>query len=792
MPATLLAGCLAVWTCQAGEPTLGLPIGGCGGVWLLPDQGELTIEIEKRDRNRSGAPTDLRAILFGPDRQVVAEHYLPFAGQAKGSGLGPAQRCKFSVQVDQPGVYGLCVTISNDRYGDTTQWSFATNCKKYLLETSRGHRDRRHEEPILLLDREQSSDVCFRPRAGEFAVEVSGYTKQEDLPLFDAEGQTVATLSVAKDGKAQTTIPADPQRGAGPWRLHLPTAWATIQIDGLTRWDNQDLLRDQCVWTPDLSSWFDWSSNRWLVFPYRQRRFGQAGETGTVSFELHNNALQARNYEVALEYPNAKWQVTPSTVDVSVPARRSSSVELRYTVPAEPREVRVRVTADDGGGFSTWASLRVEPGEPPANRPLELPLQLQPFTTANTVYGYTPDYPVDNQLYYDSAGRGFVAGNTYLWSQAEPGGKWRKVDLLEAVVDRVPAWDGPIGGLISTKVAFDADDDVYLLATAGARKMLLHSMDQGLTFTAYTIPGNENRGRGFDFEQFSGHNIPSGPPPICRNTAVPTPPDPKHFWRRVNELDLFVPKKVNGKVEFGQPIPISKQSLGLSGHSGMPSSVVSREGKVHVVYGEATDPDEKVPGVPTYVNTYEVASGQLGQPQMVGYGAPANDIHNTPSITMDSRGYLHVLTGTHGAPFGYSKSLAPHDSQQGFTKPEQTGDNLRQTYIGFVCGPDDTLHLAFRLNRSRVDVSPVSYHTALVYQRKRPGEDWSAPQLMVLPMFSEYSIYYHRLTIDHHGRLLLSYDYWSTFWFQRNDQLHRPRAVLTSNDSGSTWGLWEG
>ena len=35
----------------------------------------------------------------------------------------------------------------------------------------------------------------------------------------------------------------------------------------------------------------------------------------------------------------------------------------------------------------------------------------------------------------------------------------------------------------------------------------------------------------------------------------------------------------------------------------------------------------------------------------------------------------------------------------GWTEPEPIGEGLRQTYIGFVCGADDTLHLVFRFWR---------------------------------------------------------------------------------------------
>ena len=66
-----------------------------------------------------------------------------------------------------------------------------------------------------------------------------------------------------------------------------------------------------------------------------------------------------------------------------------------------------------------------------------------------------------------------------------------------------------------------------------------------------------------------------------------------------------------------------------------------------------------------------------------------------------------------------------------------------------------------------------------------------APRVLVVPPFSEYSVFYHRLTIDRKGRLFLSYDYWSTFWFYRNDHFGRRRALLMSPDGGDTWKMAE-
>ncbi|MDP6038521.1 MAG: BNR-4 repeat-containing protein, partial [Candidatus Latescibacteria bacterium] len=414
----------------------------------------------------------------------------------------------------------------------------------------------------------------------------------------------------------------------------------------------------------------------------------------------------------------------------------------------------------------------------PVSQPLDIPYAIKPFQHENEQFGYLPDYPVETQVYFNEQNqpfirtiRGIVSWRNDQWTAAE--------------------YPQPVSQVISgagTKVSFDADGDIYVLATSKGQHVLLYSADNGETFSSHPLP--ESPKASFDIEQFSGHNIPQGPPPIVRFTR--TQSDPNHFWRRFGDQELLLPVKTENGIEWEDPVYLTDKSLGVSSHSGIPSNVVSRDNKIHIAWGEATDPDDaSIPGVPAYVATYDRDTKELSGPYLIGYGAPPNDVHNTPCITMDSKGYLHVLTGTHGSPFHYSRSLKPNDASGGWTDPEPVGENLRQTYIGLVCDPNDTLHLCFRLWRHNTEYFPVSYFASLSHMSKRPNEPWSEPNVLTVAPFSEYSIYYHRLTINRTGHLFLSYDYWSTFWFYRTDHNARRRALMTSPDGGQTWKLAE-
>jgi len=853
-------------------------IGGVGGAYLLAAAGPLEVEVLKRDLNVRSGRTDVRAILAGPDRQVVADVVLPHAGGAVGDPPGPVHRAVLTTTVEVPGVYALNITTTGDRYGLNVAWALRTNAEAFVVETARGHRDERHEEPIVLLDAERPAEVCFLPRAAAFEIEVEGLPPDvEDLVLSDEKAEPVAviparaerstrirdylrlTAGAEPEASARLTVSEAEGRGHEPWCLRVPRGRAFVSIDGVTRWETGDRYPDHAVWSPHRGSWFRFLEYRWLISPYQRTVWAEPGSRGEVAFRVYNNAGGPRTVELHLDCPaparpdpapggrawlpyalleaglgpppvrelpgRAVAAASPrataaagTTAAAALPpelsmdsltlgARQSQEVVVAFTAPPDGGELacRLRATPVEDRVVTTYATLTVRGGTAPAARPLELPLVLRPYAHENRQLGYLPQQPLDNQPYFDLLDRPFVATSRQLHRLVD--GAWATTDIGPAVVRRVPDFAASSWSTVTPKVAFDADNDVYLLARSGRTVALLRSSDGGVTFTAYALPGREDEPRTWDMETFTGHNVPLGPPPVVRLTRTYQDTDSALRWRSTNDLDLFVGvKTAGGGLEMGPPLRLSDRSLGFSMHSGVPSTVVSRGERVHVVWGEATDPAAdraEIPGVPAFIATYDRATGALGAAVFLGFGPPPNDGHNTPSITADGQGYLHVLIGTHGQPFPYLRSLQPNDAYAGWTEPAPTGQgDPRQTYIGLVTGADDALHLVFRQWRSGEEHLDGATWAALAYQRKPAGRDWEPVRVLVAPPLSEYSIYYHRLTVSRAGALFLSYDYWSTMWFYRNDARGgvaaasgRPgsgwgRAVLTSSDGGAVWSLW--
>ena len=766
--------------------------GGTGGAYFLASPGELVIDLVKRDRNITAAVTEMRALLVSPDRRVLQEERIPDSGQPAGSGLGPPQRVRLSTQVEHRGVYVLNITVSHDRYGEAALWGFETNCPHYLIETSRGHKDEAHTEPIVLMGSGEEADVCFLPRSTEFEVEVSELPDGVgDLSVFDGQGALVGTLQSDGAGGAAGSFSGDASGEIAPWRLHLPTQQAVIRIDGVTHWEKDDPYQDMSYWTPRIESFFALHDHRWLLTPYRRAVYVRPGQEGQAGLRIHNNAGQPSAIGLSVDgVDGPDCSVQLSTERVELGSGEATDVALTYAVPEGLAEdatatCYVRATPLDHPELSTYASVTLKNGEALATRDLAMPLVLKPYEHENEQFGYLPDYPTESQLYFDPENRPYVAAGSRL--QALRDGGWESTSLDAGAQPGSAELKGAPNVAASGKVAFDGDNNAYVVASGGGRGALIRSGEQGRSVSAIDIGREDGRSSQYDIEDFTGQNALSGPPPLLRGTYRAS--DEKLFWRRLNDLELLLPEEKDGELSTATSIPISSECIGVSAHSGIVSSLVSRGDKVHMVWAEATEPGVDAPGVPTYVATYDRSTGMLSEKVLVGYGPPPNDCHNSPSITMDSQGYLHVVAGTHGSPFPYARSLKPNDTQSGWTEAELVSEGARQTYIGLVCGPDDTLHMAFRLWLTNTEWHPISAAGTLAYMQKRPGEPWSEPRPLIIPPFSEYSVYYHRLTIDRKGRLFLSYTYYTTYWFYRNDQQERHRAVLMSSDGGRNWKL---
>jgi hypothetical protein len=435
---------------------------------------------------------------------------------------------------------------------------------------------------------------------------------------------------------------------------------------------------------------------------------------------------------------------------------------------------------------------------------VKFPIVNTAFSHEEVQFSYYPWY-TRNEVSFDGYNRPYIRYRTDDLDETGfihtmRGNRWVELDFTAAVRAAYPTFARFIrgGGWNGAQVVFDAADHLYTivgiqLTDRGQRNVLLYSTDYGRTFSVYELPAGTPA-----IEHWVGHNSLTRPPLIGLYTFRAA-----HPATYAGYYDLYVlqPEKKDGQLIFREPALVTRDSLPPSQHSGGASFAVSSGDKAFITWAEARDPKDAVPGAPTYVATYDLQGDQVVDKQFIAYAPPANDSHNTPGIVIDSKGYLHVITGSHGANFHYAQSLAPNSTGAGWTNPVpvlQTGaksasgaERGRQTYLAFLADSNDTLHIAFRQWRESVD----SYfngrlYGALSYQQKPVGQSWSSPTLLVVPPTTTYSIFYHKLTQDREGRLFLSYNFRTNVSpYTFDTPVYQYRALIMSGDGGKRWKL---
>ncbi len=776
----------AVITAASGAQAALLPPAARGAktVLLQVEPGPLTVTMLKRDLNIYEGEDVLHITLFDPLGNELLKFDMPDDGNAgKGGRAADYQRHEEAVQCSLAGTYRLAVRGAGDAV-----WGMETSAAGYVVAG----------EP-LFSDGSVSGSVLFSPPDRDFTITLSALhdSGRQVVPLLDADGERLGRFDLAETGEEQTMEFEGAER-KGLWRLDFEALDVRLELEHVDHW------------TCDEQAWFEAGKSRWMLMPYRFTQYLQPGETAEIEFRLRNSTGHPDELDVVVQADDGlEVGIADPAMPVALGDTERATVRLRVTLDeggAQEEEYHAFLRATAAGEPTAVASsaVNVRVGESPVSQPLNMPIVLRPFQHENVQFGYAPDH-MRNEVYFNADNRPFIRQRTesHYGSSGvfvlDPTGEWVERGFEDAIREVYPDYKTSYGGggFAGAKIAFDGQGGIYtqlrlVLEGGGRPVVLLFSPDEGRSWQVHTLRGNS-----YDIEQFTGHNALDIPPPVL--TYETTAPHEARFCAH-NDLWLYLPTRDGDNLEVGDPIKVAENVVGSCQHSGGPASSVTRDGRTHIVWGEVAAED--APGVPTYVATYDHATGEVGEKVLLGHGPPVNDVHNVPAITMDSAGYLHVLIGAHGNPFHYVRSLAPNDAST-WTEPEpilttgyvgEEGETGRQTYISLVCDADDTLHTAFRQWRKGVDdYHGDSNYAALSVQHRPRGGEWSDAQPLVVAAVPGYSIWYHKLTVDRLGDLWLSYSYWTndeSYQGQFPDRYHH-RAVLVSRDGGTSWKLAE-
>lgn len=784
---------IALAACLADAATIPTVVRGERVVKLLPEPGPLTVTITKLDLNIYEGPDILVADLYDPRRLHLARVEIPDDGV---TGRGPrateVQTATMQVHCDVPGVYHLRISSP---YRPDFMFGVETSSGPAMIEGA-----------ILLNNPDVSGRIYFPPPAGAITMQAQALHApgRQEMPLFDAAGEQLHLFDITTTGEwKEFEVTEDLGDRSGPWYFECSAMNIRCDIPGV-QW-----------FTIGREPYFEAAPFQHMLFPYNFTRYLMPGESATMSFELRNQTGAQDRFALRIEDdgPLSGAIIEPASPVELSPDRHANiagiNVEARLAEDAEIGSEYVATliaTSEADPAVTASAGIRVVAGPSPVSEPLEMPIVLQPYQHENYRFGYAPEY-VENEVYFDLQNRPYIRErtdhrypSTYLQTLEDAG--WVERSFIPAVQAAFANYRGFYmgGGFLGAKWAFDGENGAYttvnmMRTDEPRRNAVIFTPDAGRTFSVHDFEGDRH-----DIEQFTGHNALPHPPPLLGYEQ--TAPHPARFCS-YNNLWLYLPRRDGDTIDLGEPVLVSDNCLGSCQHSGGPASSVTRDGRTQVVWGEVTEDD--VPGVPTFIATYHHESGEMGEPVFIAHAPPVNDVHNVPAVTMDSEGYIHLVSGAHGDNFKYRRSLQPNDAYSGWTEevnvleegrrdPETGEERGSQTYISLVCDADDNLHIAYRQWRMGVDdYHGDSIYAALSVQTKPKDGEWGPARPLVIPAVSGYSIYYHKLTIDRRGNLYLSYNYFtSDQTYQSDFPLHyHNRAVIVSKDQGRTWKLAE-
>ncbi len=375
------------------------------------------------------------------------------------------------------------------------------------------------------------------------------------------------------------------------------------------------------------------------------------------------------------------------------------------------------------------------------------------FRTEKELFGYNPKF-TPGTVNFDLKNRPYIiaAKDKPLIQTMDENNQWITLDFGKDIKRKYPQWNGYIrtDQFGSSRITFDKDGDAYYYAATGRsnlnKALLLYSKDNCRNWQVYDLPYVEF-GR---LEVKDTFNLKENPPAILfyeiRNRS-------KGEFRLIT-----LEKTADGKLKLSSPILITNDSLLCPLHSGDGNFCVSHGDNIFIVW--ATNKDDGKKGVRHFAAAYNRKTKSLSAPSYIGRSnayIKNIDNHCLPVITVDSKGYLHVVLGTHHHPSSYAKSLKPDDITA-WTTPEEFGVPKKRergegsyTYPSINCDLNDNINVVSRW-------AGYSYYFCLVYNmRSAATGKWLPQHTLVQPFRNMYGCWYHRVSIDRKGRLFVYY-----------------------------------
>jgi hypothetical protein len=384
---------------------------------------------------------------------------------------------------------------------------------------------------------------------------------------------------------------------------------------------------------------------------------------------------------------------------------------------------------------------------------------------------YEPNF-IPGIVTFDERNRPYIRKATYVQT-IDDNGKWIRLDFTQFIKSAFPTWNGlfdtgdpqTYGESLENHVIFDNNNWAYMYifprgatdAVLRSHSLLLYSSDHCRTWKTVVLPTNGSA----RIERLNAFNEMAGPPVVLQlGTAVGDSIPMYALTFQKNGTDLTLKNQ----------ILISNKTNAFYEHSGAPQTVITKGNKSFIAYASPVFAPGQV-GNACYIVTLDRTTLALSAPVFLGYAGNNTvfDGHNYPSLVIDSKGYLHALLVGHHCPWlMYTTSVNPNNADT-WTTPVQVGVNGTvngHSYVSFVCDINDALHVTTRW-------TDYYYYFSIGYIMKKPGQNWTSVQRIVIPFESNYCVLQQKLNMDRLGNLYVN--------FMQNHQVMSNRSYDTYN-----------
>ncbi len=341
-------------------------------------------------------------------------------------------------------------------------------------------------------------------------------------------------------------------------------------------------------------------------------------------------------------------------------------------------------------------------------------------------------------------------------------------------------------------MTFDAEDHLYILvATPTPRRggkpgeidingnaALIYSTDFGDTFTAYPLGARPYL---CTMETMNGGSALECPPALIVGKALKYVTDTyvkvrgrreKLRFCEYDRLQVIFPEKAGNGLKLAPPVVVTEKANGITSHSGALNVAAGGRKSLYVAYIEVSDNLESGRNPVWVAEIDRDARKVTNRTHLLDSPPVESDCHSTPSLVVDGKGVLHVVTGSHAwkpdmEGFSYLRSGGGGIGE--WTTPVSLG--TMQTYVALTVDGKGNLHLAYR-------------HTPdLAYRRRAAASGkWSEPAVVATPPRRDtYTCYYHHLFTDRKGNIYLE------FTLEDRGKKGYPHLLGVSTDGDGTW-----